>query len=515
MFGESRSSSERVIAEDAPKTAALARATPARPFTFHRPGRVTLTRVSLPSRTRRCLRGVSHSLPLGSPIPIQICSILTEKTSRDLHRVEIGERHLPSLSKIYQTQEAALLSSLRRSTSRSEFIPVVDGLRFLAIVPVVVHHFCARAIRISEERNLATQSDYALIKWLPNSNLGVELFFVISGLIISYPFISAHFRGEPRPSVRSFYLRRVTRLEPPYFLVMIGCYLFLRLTGYTPEAINLFSHGSISLEASLAASLIYMHGILFAAPPKLNPPAWSLEIEIQFYILAPIVLLTLLRMRRSAAVALGIFMLIAGSILASHLLEMRFPSWDPGLTKFFHLFLAGILINLLIVGGLVPQQISRIVWDAGFVVAITFLYIFDKNDGSILASVAQVPCYLILFLAAFQGKFFRRFLSLPWIFTIGGMCYTIYLIHLPILQVLIVTVMRISGVVSFIPGLLISVVVVLPVLFIVSIAFFLLIEKPCMNPEWPLRAATWIGGRAVQVCHLASRLSEGRFNSSR
>jgi peptidoglycan/LPS O-acetylase OafA/YrhL len=402
--------------------------------------------------------------------------------------------------------EATLLSSLRRSTSHSAFIPVIDGLRFLAILPVVLHHLCERVIRIAEERHLTTASDYALINFLPTGYLGVELFFVISGLIISYPFISAHFRGQLYPSVRKFYLRRVTRLEPPYFLVMIGCYLFLRLSGYIPEATHTFSDTSISLETSLAASLVYMHGLLLGRIPKLNPPAWSLEIEIQFYILAPMVLLAVLRLRRLTAIVLGILTMIAGSIFASHLLQIQFGPWHALLlTKFFHLFLAGILVNLLTFGGLVPQRIPGAVWDTGFIIAITILYMIDKHEGSMLAAAAQVACYLALFLAAFEGTFFRRFLSRPWIFTIGGMCYTIYLIHLPILHVLTGIVMRTSGFVSFMPSLLISIVVSLPILSAVSVVFFLLIEKPCMNPKWPLWVGIWIGGRVVQMVQGKSR----------
>jgi peptidoglycan/LPS O-acetylase OafA/YrhL len=407
---------------------------------------------------------------------------------------------LASLATLYMKYEAKLLSRLRRSTSRSEFIPVIDGLRFLAILPVVLQHLCERAIRITEESHLGTASDYALINLVPSGYLGVELFFVISGLIISYPFIGAHFRGQRPPSVRKFYLRRVTRLEPPYFLVMIGCYLFIRLTGDIPEAAHTFSHTSTSLEISLAASLVYMHVLLLGGMPKLNPPAWSLEIEIQFYILAPIILLAVLRLRRLVAIVPGILVLIAGSIFASHLPETTFVPWhELPLTKFFHLFLAGILVNVLTFGGLVPKRIPPAVWDAGLVIAIAILYMIDKHEDSMLAASAQVPCYVVLFLAAFEGMFVRRFLSLPWIFTIGGMCYTIYLIHLPILQMLTGIVMRTSGFVSFYPGLLISGVVILPILFAVSVAFFLLIEKPCMNPKWPLRVGNWIAGWAVQM----------------
>ncbi len=189
-----------------------------------------------------------------------------------------------------------------------------------------------------------------------------------------------------------------------------------------PEATHTFSDTAISLGTSLAASLVYMHGLLLGGTPKLNPPAWSLEIEIQFYILAPIVLLAVLRLRRLAAIVVGMSTLIAGSIFAS-LLEIQFVPWHAVLfTRCFHLFLAGILVNLLIFGSLVPQRIPRTVWDTGFIVAIAILYVIDKHKGSMLAAAAQVPCYLALFLAAFEGAFFRRLLSLPWIFTIGGMC---------------------------------------------------------------------------------------------
>jgi peptidoglycan/LPS O-acetylase OafA/YrhL len=85
------------------------------------------------------------------------------------------------------------------------------------------------------------------------------------------------------------------------------------------------------------------------------------------------------------------------------------------------------------------------------------------------------------------------------------MCYTIYLIHLPILHVLTGIVIRTSGFVGFMPGLLISIVVSLPILFAVSVVFFLLIEKPCMNPKWPLWVGIWIGGRVVQMVQGKSR----------
>jgi peptidoglycan/LPS O-acetylase OafA/YrhL len=199
---------------------------------------------------------------------------------------------------------------------------------------------------------------------------------------------------------------------------MIGCYLFLRLTGYVPEETRSFTAGPKSLEESVAASLVYMHGIIFGGYPKLNPPAWSLEIEIQFYVVAPIVILAVLQLRRLPLIVFGILTLIAGSIVTSHLLEIQLGSrhamlFAMLLAKFFHLFLVGILVNLVIFRNWLPQTVPRAVWDAGFISAIAILYAIDRHRGSMLTTAAQVPCYLVLLIAAFKGAFFKRLLSLP------------------------------------------------------------------------------------------------------
>jgi|SRR5579863_1029839 len=378
-------------------------------------------------------------------------------------------------------------SILRRSTSGSTFLPVVDGLRFLAILPVVLQHLSERAIRISEARHLATPLDYAFLHALPTGRLGVELFFVISGLIISHPFIRAHFQQTGMPKLKAFYSRRVTRLEPPYFLVMLGCYLFVRLTGYIPEGTLAFARSHVSPERSLAASLAYMHGLLIGTMPMLNPPAWSLEIEIQFYILAPLVLLALFRLGGRIAILAALLLLMLGTIVGSHVLEYRLGSSHAFLvTKFLHLFATGMFVNVLSFSGLVPQNISRRLWDIGFAASASVLYVIDKHGGSMLAAGLQSICYVLLFLAASNGGMFRKFLSRPWIFATGGMCYTIYLIHLPILHVLTGIAMRTTGLVSFLPGLVLSMVTLLPILFVASVLFYLLIEKPCMNPKWPV-----------------------------
>ena len=383
-------------------------------------------------------------------------------------------------------------SILRRSTSGSTFLPVVDGLRFLAILPVVIQHLSERIIRISEARHLATPFDYAILSVFPTGQLGVELFFVISGLIISHPFIRAHFQQTDMPQLKSFYARRLTRLEPPYFLVMLGCYLFVKFTGYIPEGTLAFARSPVSVERSLVASLTYMHGLLIGTNPILDPPAWSLELEIQFYIIAPLLLLALLRLRSPILILIALAVFMMGTILASHLVQYPVGNWHTFLvTRYLHLFATGVLINVLSFCGIVSRNISPGFWDIGFVASLIVLYVIDKHGGPILTAGLQIICYVILFLSAFNGGKFKDFLSRPWIFAIGGMCYTIYLIPQPILHVLTGIAMRTTGLVGFLPGLVLSVLTTLPILFVASVLFYLLIEKPCMNPKWPRNLWRW------------------------
>src|SRR5581483_4845753 len=98
------------------------------------------------------------------------------------------------------------------------------------------------------------------------------------------PFAAHHLLGARRVSLKAYYWRRVTRLEPPYLLAMLLC--FLTLVFYWGQSAR-------ALWPHLLASMFYLHNIVYYSPDTMgfstiNPVAWSLEIEVQFYILAPL-----------------------------------------------------------------------------------------------------------------------------------------------------------------------------------------------------------------------------------
>src|SRR5215475_15059043 len=191
-----------------------------------------------------------------------------------------------------------LARKLSRVTSSGELIPEIDGLRFIAISAVVFHHlfsmYLSNSGRSPEVRSPAEWFAAAGQSWLVLpaycGHFGVNLFFVISGFILALPFAKRAFKEQAAPDLKSYYLRRVTRIEPPYLLSLIAIFLIhWKQWGEGPRVVP-----------NLIASLFYSHGLVYGRESAINGVAWSLEIEIQFYLLTPLLVL-MFRLRNAAA----------------------------------------------------------------------------------------------------------------------------------------------------------------------------------------------------------------------
>lgn len=108
---------------------------------------------------------------------------------------------------------------LQRITSSGKFIPEIDGLRFLAILSVVLFHI--NGLILIYDKHVINKNNiiYNFINYiLSHCYLGVPLFFVISGFILSMPFANYYLKGQNKPELKKYFVRRLTRLEPPYIL---------------------------------------------------------------------------------------------------------------------------------------------------------------------------------------------------------------------------------------------------------------------------------------------------------
>ena len=169
-------------------------------------------------------------------------------------------------------REESISKSLVGSTV---FRPDIQGLRAVAVLAVVCHH--------------AGLS-------VPGGFVGVDVFFVISGYVITSLLIRS-LHQENRIDLRSFYERRIRRLIPALTLVLVATLAVTFLLGSPFDNLQEITAqtaiGAITLSAN--AVIFLKSGGYFATPPTNNPllNTWSLSVEEQFYLIFPLVLLGL------------------------------------------------------------------------------------------------------------------------------------------------------------------------------------------------------------------------------
>ena len=163
-------------------------------------------------------------------------------------------------------------------TSTGGFVPEIDGLRFFAIASVVAFHVSIRVPHVvsfspaaNVTHNLLQVLNFAFDKGYFGVQLRDQCF------ILSLPFASHYLLGTRKPLLRTTICRRVTRLEPPYLISLVICFLIL-LVVWGQSATTLLPHA--------LASAIYSHGFVYGEMSLINGVLWSLEVEVQFYILA-------------------------------------------------------------------------------------------------------------------------------------------------------------------------------------------------------------------------------------
>jgi peptidoglycan/LPS O-acetylase OafA/YrhL len=124
-----------------------------------------------------------------------------------------------------------VITRFSRITSGGTFIPEIDGLRFFAIMSVVLYHLNEYLkIHGSEKFRQSTETSMLNLA-LSQGHFGVQLFFVISGFILAIPFAEHYMNKKGFPALGKYYMRRLTRLEPPYIANITVLFVFLLIIG--------------------------------------------------------------------------------------------------------------------------------------------------------------------------------------------------------------------------------------------------------------------------------------------
>lgn len=330
-----------------------------------------------------------------------------------------------------------------RPLSRS-YIPELDGLRFLALFFVLVWHASIRAMR--DYANVTgPQGGDGYYWFFPHGEVGVILFFFISGFVVSQPFLS---RPSHEWKVKSFYARRFIRIYPPYLIALSLCFVALKIVGYVPADAKSFNAPGMSLTSSYLASAFYLHSAVFNSASRLDPPMWSLELEVAFYALAPLLLLVYTRIASKAARLGCLGAVVACLLLATVVASSQFSvdgRYRWGLLCHGYLFLLGIGAADIAGDRLSRERRTHALFDLLFVAGLAsivgvglYLSRIDarlSGAGATSALLFSTAAALVMvFAGAFYGTLSSRFLRLPWIRLIGTMCYSVYLTHIVTMQ---------------------------------------------------------------------------------
>ncbi len=370
----------------------------------------------------------------------------------------------------------------RRETSSKEFIPMIDGLRFLAILLVVLFHINGYLITKTENFNFSGEA------WLINhppeifnyGNQGVQLFFVISGFILAIPFMRFYLSlSEKKITLRDYFIRRLTRLEPPYILSLIILFGLL----LTMEN----GHPFIKLLLSLLASVLYVHNLVFPGePPLINVVTWSLEIEVQFYILAPLLVWAICLIKNKLPRRVLLIILIVGCSILGWLIEVFWKVETLSVAAYLQYFIAGILLcDIYLTENLESKAGSNLIAIAAGFGLLTGIICFQTAKSPELFLRILSPFLIFgFYLIVFYNSWWRRIFSVKWLTLIGGMCYTIYLFHYQIIAAVGKLTVNRLFVSNFTVYYLLQTAVFISAILLFSAIYFLTIEKPCMKKDW-------------------------------
>jgi peptidoglycan/LPS O-acetylase OafA/YrhL len=357
-----------------------------------------------------------------------------------------------------------LLKKFRRITYSTSYLPEIDGLRFLAVFMVVVLLHITHFI----------DDKFFNEQWVPNgywknfvmeNGHGVSLFFVISGFILSLPFAKWRLDQQEKISLKRYYLRRLTRLEPPYLIALAIFFIGNVWIANKYEFGELLPH--------FFASAVYLHNFIYDSFSWILPISWSLEVEVQFYLLAP--LFFLLFLIRSNIVR---WLLFAAVIIFSAV--FWFDVWNVvHVFVYLHYFFMGILLADLYCCkvNLIKNKL------AGLIIGIIAFwgFIFLPSIHNLPGFLLKLVCMFLLVHATLNNPFIKKIFSLEPLIIIGGMCYSIYLLHYGIIsavgyafRAMKVDVANYSLIPLFVAGFA-------ALVLLTSALFFLLVEKPFMR----------------------------------
>ena len=313
------------------------------------------------------------------------------------------------------------------------YIPAIDGLRAVAVIAVILYHLG--------------------FDWIPGGFLGVDLFFVISGYVITRLILDSIQRSGGL-DLRAFYIARLRRLLPPLVFMIITTTVVVGL--WAPDTMRRFlSDTPFALFGGMNWWLVFRHVDYFEAigRPPLLQHTWSLGVEAQFYLVWPLILLLVLRYFGKNKIPGAALLIAAFSGIA--LLVVSFQLDAANASQVSHVYFGtdthsiGLFLGAALAVRWIPQNlqetVSRKAQDfidgigvIGFLGILSAFLFIDENDPTLYKlafPLAGICGCAILTSIVHPASRFAPILSSKVFVWIGERSYAIYLWHWVVFQV--------------------------------------------------------------------------------
>lgn len=305
-------------------------------------------------------------------------------------------------------------------------LPCLDGLRALSIAFVIVGH-----LWWGEEGTLPPLQD-TILTVIGNTRLGVSIFFVISGFLITWLLVREH-QHSGTISLRRFYIRRAFRILPAYF-AFLGVMALVRASGAIDTTWHDFAVSAAFLRNYMLRNSTYEGGWWLGH-------TWTLSLEEQFYLLWPALLLGV-GLLRGRWVAVGLILLTPVIRVVTYVVA---PDFRVRIGMMLHTradaLMFGCLLALVLSDATLRAHARRLVTGSRCAIASLFLFLVSpflvtRWEGAYLLpvgnsleglAIAMLICWLLLNAKSRAGRFFDgRAIS-----AIGVLSYSLYLWQQP------------------------------------------------------------------------------------
>lgn len=323
--------------------------------------------------------------------------------------------------------EQPLLAHLRPTPAREVRFFELDSLRAFAAMTVVLLHFenvflpHGTFSQLSQRQLLAQR----LIAPFTSGNSAVGVFFVLSGFVLMLPFLN----GTSK-SYGAFVLRRFLRIYGPY-LVALALALAGAVLWPGPRDMGDWGYGPWAQAPTLRSTLNYVL-MLRAFPVQFNPVFWSLIVEMHISLLFPLLARFVMRTQPLPVIATA----LALSGFARYAVR-RGAALDTLTLEYIGMFLCGMLLAkyLHAVGRRFSDLPRPLRLGIGVLGVSSYLSSGHTRHGADWAVTVAALCFIVI---AMYSDTANRLLNLEAPRVLGRISYSLYLVHVPVLMLIVI-----------------------------------------------------------------------------